>query len=666
MVWGVCRRVLPNHHDAEDAFQATFLVLVRKAASIRRREQLANWLHGVARQTARKARATAVRRGARERQVSEMPEPAERVSHDAWDNLRPRLDHELGLLPERYRAVLVLCDLEGRTRKAAAGELGLPEGTVASRLARARALLARRLSGRGPAVSGAALAAALAQGAASAVPPAVLAATIRAVTLVAAGQALAPGACSPQAVALTKGVLRTMLRNKLTFALAVLAVACLLAAGGAILRFRTVAVEQPTAERERAEPPRPRASAPRAEEGAAPQEKEPPLVDLQSIPRQLTREPAYEGKKHWYCLLVFGPRAETKVWLVHDPGKDWFDPKDDVLYVDRNGNGDLTEADKRIPATVRTGQLMVFFLTPNPVTTVSLPAFHIDTITEVGGKVQHTDLEVVSHGFCGGCPRYTISVKVNGKDTQTTVGGTLRFGTTPQEAPVIHFNGPLTLQLQRWTGLTMVPGDGTPPTDEQRDLTAGKREKFTALLGSKGLGNGTFAAFYANYPPDGINPVAEVEFPMRDPRESPFQAKCELGRRCCGYLFNGELRVPARAAGPARVKLSLPDWPGHPVRPAEFLVPVVQPEKQSGRFLPSSPENGIVRTDIVEGLTRKQVLDLIKSDWTRARSIPDAAMQGQDVWDITESWPLANGEHFVRVRFQGGLVEEVFEYWHAH
>src|SRR4051794_39225908 len=97
MVWGVCRRVLRNHQDAEDAFQATFLVLVRKASSIASRELLANWLYGVARQTAMKARATAARRNVRERQVAEMPEPA---APDLENDLRPLLDQELGCLPD--------------------------------------------------------------------------------------------------------------------------------------------------------------------------------------------------------------------------------------------------------------------------------------------------------------------------------------------------------------------------------------------------------------------------------------------------------------------------------------------------------------------------------------------------------------------------------------
>jgi RNA polymerase sigma factor (sigma-70 family) len=133
MVWGVCRRVLTNYHDAEDAFQVTFLVLVRKAASIASRELVANWLYGVAHQTALKARATAARRKERERQVTEMPEPVVE-EQELWRDLRPVLDEELSHLPDRYRSVIVLCDLAGKTRKDAARELGCPVGTVGGRL----------------------------------------------------------------------------------------------------------------------------------------------------------------------------------------------------------------------------------------------------------------------------------------------------------------------------------------------------------------------------------------------------------------------------------------------------------------------------------------------------------------------------------------------------
>src|SRR5262245_11441396 len=107
MVWGVCRRVLGNHHDAEDAFQATFLVLVRKASSIRPREMVANWLYGVAHQTAVKARVTLAKRGRRETQVPEMPEPAV-TEQDLWRDLQPLLDQELSRLPDKYRVAIVL------------------------------------------------------------------------------------------------------------------------------------------------------------------------------------------------------------------------------------------------------------------------------------------------------------------------------------------------------------------------------------------------------------------------------------------------------------------------------------------------------------------------------------------------------------------------------
>jgi RNA polymerase sigma factor (sigma-70 family) len=234
MVWGVCRRVLRGHQDAEDAFQATFLVLVRKAAAVVPREMVAPWLYGVAHQTALKARANAARRWAREKQVRVMPEPSvERPS--LVDDLLAQLDQELSRLPDKYRAVIVLCDLHGKTRKEAARHFRLPEGTVASRLATARAMLARRLSRSVGAVSGAAVAAVLAQQAATAgVPLAVTSSTIRAASLFAAGQAAA-GVLSVKAVALAEGVLKTMLLSKLKIATAVLVAAAVLGVGAAAL-----------------------------------------------------------------------------------------------------------------------------------------------------------------------------------------------------------------------------------------------------------------------------------------------------------------------------------------------------------------------------------------------------------------------------------------------
>jgi RNA polymerase sigma factor (sigma-70 family) len=216
MVWGVCRRVLHSHQDAEDAFQATFLVLLRKAASITSRELVANWLYGVAHQTALKARATTAKRMGREKQVIEMPEPEARTEPDLWPDLQPLLDQELSRLPDKYRLAIVLCDLECKTRKEAAQKLKIPEGTLSSRLTTARTMLAKRLARHGLAVSGVSVAAVLAQNLASAsVPTSVLSSTIKAVTLVATGNTAATGLITAKVAALTEGVVKTMLLTKL-------------------------------------------------------------------------------------------------------------------------------------------------------------------------------------------------------------------------------------------------------------------------------------------------------------------------------------------------------------------------------------------------------------------------------------------------------------------
>ncbi len=223
MVWGACLRILCNQQDAEDAFQATFLVLMRKAASVVPREMLANWLYGVANRTSLKARSTRAKRHLRERQVTEMPEPA--LQHAFHDDLQPVLDEELRRLPDFYRSVVVLCDLEGKTRKEAARQLGCPEGTVASRLATARRMLAKRLAQRGLTVSGGALAVALSQNVASAhLPASVASSTIEAARQIAAEQTAATSLVSAKVAALMEGVMKAMMPIKLkTMAMILLA-----------------------------------------------------------------------------------------------------------------------------------------------------------------------------------------------------------------------------------------------------------------------------------------------------------------------------------------------------------------------------------------------------------------------------------------------------------
>jgi RNA polymerase sigma factor (sigma-70 family) len=241
MVWGVCRRTLASHHDAEDAFQSTFLVLVRKAASIRSRELLANWLYRAAQTTARKARQMAAKRYARQKAMVPMPEPkTQSRDREFGPELRALLDEELSRLPDKYRIAVLLCDLEDRSRTEAAQQLQLPEGTLASRLARGRALLAQRLTRRGVTISAAALAAALPQQAASVcVPAALLSNTIKAVTLLAAGGATAAGAISAQVSALTREVMAaTMLGKKKAVGILLFMAAFVL--GGGIVTYHLV------------------------------------------------------------------------------------------------------------------------------------------------------------------------------------------------------------------------------------------------------------------------------------------------------------------------------------------------------------------------------------------------------------------------------------------
>ncbi len=213
MVFAVCRRVLRQVQDAEDAFQATFLVLAHKAATVSPRNKLAGFLHGVAHRTALKARHRAVRRSEVEKKVP--PRGLEPMQPDTnWDEVEPLLDQELAGLPERYRLPIILCDLEGRLRTEVAVTLGCSEGTLSSRLTRGRRLLADRLKRRGVRLSGAAIAIVLAERSTVLAEP-LIRATVPAALSVVSTSAAAGCAVSPSVADLATGVMKSMFLKKL-------------------------------------------------------------------------------------------------------------------------------------------------------------------------------------------------------------------------------------------------------------------------------------------------------------------------------------------------------------------------------------------------------------------------------------------------------------------
>src|SRR5262249_13491725 len=230
MVLGLCRRVLNNDQDAEDAFQATFLVLTRKAHSLRAKDSVGNWLYGVAYRTALKARAALARRRARE-EAAPTRTSADPLAEMTVSEAQGIVDEELASLPDKYRAPLVLCCLEGLARDEAARQLGWPDALVKSRLEQARELLRQRLARRGLAFSAGMVSIGMLGNAAQAAVPAPLAgATVEAMALVAAGSAAA-AVVSAQVAALVEKMMRSFLLTKLKFMTAA-ALACVLLGTG--------------------------------------------------------------------------------------------------------------------------------------------------------------------------------------------------------------------------------------------------------------------------------------------------------------------------------------------------------------------------------------------------------------------------------------------------
>ena len=278
MVLGVCRRVLGNPHDAEDAFQATFLVLARKAASVRPQEAVGNWLYGVAYRTALKARALTARQSARERELREVPRP-EAPGDGPWQELLPLLDRELSRLPDKYRVPVVLCDLEGKGRAEAARQLGWPEGTLSGRLARARALLAKRLARYSTALSAGAVATLCEAAPSSGVPTRLVVAAVQAVT--------GPGETTGVVAALARGVVRAMFLTKLKLATAVLLGACAAACALTQFAYHALAAGQAEATPDAAVAPAGRVTAePQAgQEKPAASVREMPPVVVRTVPQ---------------------------------------------------------------------------------------------------------------------------------------------------------------------------------------------------------------------------------------------------------------------------------------------------------------------------------------------------------------------------------------------
>jgi RNA polymerase sigma factor (sigma-70 family) len=295
MVRGVCRRLLRNCHDADDAFQAAFLVLIRKAPTLAAREVIGDWLHGVAYRTALKARTAAARRRMKEKQALRSEAIVVEYDRPEWMSL---LDQEIARLPAKYRLPIVLCDLEGRTRKEAAQQLGWPDGTLSGRLSRARALLARRLNRRGVTLSVGALVAGLSSEATARVPFSLLSSTCKAAMEFASKSTA--GSVPAHVVVLTEGVVKAMFLSKLKKIAAVLMAALVVTAGAGVWRYAALAGPD-----EQRPPQKPAQTA--------------PAIDRASVPKVTTLGPAPKAPPHFQIDLKIIEKENGQSKLLLQP-----------------------------------------------------------------------------------------------------------------------------------------------------------------------------------------------------------------------------------------------------------------------------------------------------------------------------------------------------------
>jgi RNA polymerase sigma factor (sigma-70 family) len=327
MVFGLCRRVLGHEPDAEDAFQATFLVLAHKAGSIRRRDSVASWLYGVAYRLASRLRARIAAQREKQRMWADSIR-GQQLSTDLlsaviWRELRPVLDEELNRLPEKYRAPLLLCYLEGKTHEEAARALGWSRGSMSRRMEKARDLLRSRLSRRGVTLSTGLLFGVIGHHVASAAAPApVTASTLKAALMITAGRAAVAGLISTQVALLTEGVLKAMFVTKMKVAAAALLAVGLVGAGAGVFGQRAgsgntgdQAVAQLGQEKPEPKPAKP-AGEEKAEPPAKPQAGEaPPEPAAVIIPQPKGEEDPFPPKP----MPGFKSRPQALRWLLDQP-----------------------------------------------------------------------------------------------------------------------------------------------------------------------------------------------------------------------------------------------------------------------------------------------------------------------------------------------------------
>jgi RNA polymerase sigma factor (sigma-70 family) len=363
MILGACRRVLGSAHDAEDACQASFLILARKAATIRKTTSLASWLHRVASRVAAHMRRECVRRCKRERrnQGLAVRDPAAEVS---WREVQAVLDEELERLPERLRAPLTLCYLDSRTRDEAAGQLGLSVACLHGRLERGRKALCERLARRGVTLSAALLATAMGEGVSRAsLFPGMVLHTAKAAVLIHCGRVLDTGLVSTKVVSLAQGVATNMFRTKLKLGVSVVLCAGLLATalGGSLAAVGAGQAKSPPT----AEPPQP----------AADKAQKSPTSAAQPTPRPTQQQrlsghvldpngkPVAGAKVHLLQWAnPFGPpqdKAPPKVWAETDKqGRFSFTapPYQGELFVTAAGFAPGWETTGRVSSAVEVGK----------------------------------------------------------------------------------------------------------------------------------------------------------------------------------------------------------------------------------------------------------------------------------------------------------------------